>query len=94
MSNRYLLITMISLLLVLGFLQYRLWFEQTGLKHMLSLKATLRQQLTLNQKLKAENDALLAQINRLKNNKEAEEGQARNDLGMIKKGETFYQIVR
>lgn len=75
------------------FLQYHLWFESSGIHDMLQLKKTLAQQADENEKLKKRNEQLLFQIQRLQNSKDAAESRARNELGMVKKGETFYQIV-
>lgn len=82
------------LLLVLLFLQYRLWMESGGLKDMFKLKKMLAAQITENDKLKKRNDELLFQIKRLQNSEDATESRARNELGMVKKGETFYQVVK
>lgn len=76
------------------FLQYRLWFEQGGIRDMLQLKRQLAVQNNENEVLKKHNDELLFQIQRLQNSKDATESRARNELGMIKKDETFYQIVK
>lgn len=86
-----------GILLLIGlfiFLQYRLWFESGGIKDMISLKHKLALQTAENEKLKTQNDQLLFQIERLQNSKDAVEGRARNELGMVKKGEKFYQIVK
>ena len=86
------------LLLLLGgtfaFLQYRLWFEADGVNDLRHLKKTLAVQEAENANLKKRNDELLFQITRLKNSQDAAEGRARNELGMIKKDETFYQVVQ
>jgi cell division protein FtsB len=79
---------------VLFFLQYRLWFEADGVRDMLQLKKSLAAQAQENEKLKKLNDDLLFQVQRLQNSKDAAESRARNELGMIKKDETFYQIVK
>lgn len=76
------------------FLQYRLWFESGGIRDMLQLKRMLTTQATESELLKKRNDELLFQIQRLQNSKDATESRARNELGMIKKDETFYQIVK
>jgi len=47
-----------------------------------------------NEELKKRNALLLFQIKRLRNSKDATEARARNELGMVKKGETFYQVVK
>jgi len=46
-----------------------------------------------NAKLKARNDQLFAEINDLNDGQEAIEERSRNELGMIKPGETFYRLV-
>lgn len=81
-------------LLVFFFLQYRLWFETGGVKDMMLLKKILSAQQTENDNLKKRNEMLLFQIQRLQNSKDAAEARARNELGMIKKDEVFYQIVK
>jgi cell division protein FtsB len=86
---------MISLLLfILVFFQYRLWWEAGGLKDFFVLRKNLAAEQAENIKLKQRNDELLFQVERLRHSQEAIEARARNELGMIKKGETFYQIVK
>lgn len=75
-------------------LQYRLWFQADGMREMLVMKKNLRAQVKLNEQLKLQNETLLFQIKRLQSSQDAAESRARNELGMIKKGETFYQVVR
>ncbi len=76
------------------FLQFRLWFESGGIRDMLHLKRQLAVQTVDNERLKKRNEELLFQIQRLQNSRDAVESRARNELGMIKNGETFYQIVK
>lgn len=90
---RFLLFSIILIAVVAG-LQYRLWFQAGGFQEMMTLKRQVAQQSIENDKLKQRNDELLMQIKRLHNSKEAAESRARNELGMIKKDETFYQIVQ
>ena len=92
-------VTRMSLLvaLLLGallLLQYRLWFEPGGVRDLLHLKKMLGVQAMENDRLKQRNTELLLQIQRLQYSRDATESHARNELGMIKKGETFYQIVK
>ena len=47
-----------------------------------------------NARLKARNDALDAEVRDLKEGTEALEERARLELGMIRKDETFYQVIR
>ena len=88
--------TLLSVVLVslLFFLQYRLWFESGGMMHLLHLKKELVEETQKNDRLKARNSVLLKQIEILQQNNAAIESRARADLGMIKKGETFYQVVK
>lgn len=76
------------------FLQYRLWFEDGGIRDMLKLKKMLEIQTVENDKLKKRNEVLLFQIQRIQNSRDAAEARARGELGMVKKGETFYQVVK
>lgn len=83
----------ILLILLLLFLQYRLWFDSGGVMDMLHLKKKFLSQTEKNNQLKARNEDLLDQIRSLQENTDAIESRARHDLGMIKKDETFYQVV-
>jgi cell division protein FtsB len=76
------------------FLQYRLWFEPGGVRDFLQLKQTLAKQTQVNERLKKGNDELLFQVQRLQHSNDSIESRARNELGMIKKDETFYQVVK
>jgi cell division protein FtsB len=84
----------IILLIVLIFLQYRLWFETGGIFDMLHLRKQLAVEQVKNEKLKKRNQLLLLQVQHLQQNQDAVESRARQELGMIKKGETFYQVVK
>lgn len=84
----------ILLVILLIFLQYRLWFESGGVFEMMKLKKALAVEQEQNLKLKQRNEILLSQVHYLQKEKEGVESRAREELGMIKKGETFYQIVR
>ncbi len=84
----------VLLLGILIFLQYHLWFESGGIRDLIKIKKQLTAQIQENEKLKKRNEELFFQIERLQNSDDAAESRARNELGMIKKGETFYQVVR
>lgn len=85
---------LLGLVALFIFLQYRLWFEAGGIRDVQQLKNLLQQQTQENEQLKKRNEALLFQIERLHNSEDATESRARNELGMIKKGEMFYQVVK
>jgi len=76
------------------YLQYVLWFEDSGILNMINLKRELALQSQQNEKLKLKNQQLYAQVQRLKEDPEVLEGRARGEMGMIKKGEKFYQIIK
>jgi cell division protein FtsB len=94
MRTRPLPLLPIFLLLLLGFLQYRLWFEAGGIIDMLHLKKQFTQQSKENDTLKKRNEVLIEQVQYLQANHDAVESRARQELGMIKQDETFYQIVK
>lgn len=79
---------------MLIFLQYRLWFQTGGLLDVFRLKKALAIQQVETDRLKKINEDLLFQVKRLQNSNEATETRARTELGMVKKGETYYQIVK
>lgn len=79
---------------LLVLLQYRLWFQNDGIYEVLSLKKSLATQSMETEKLKKRNEELAFQVTRMQKSKDATEARARNELGMIKNGETFYQFVK
>lgn len=85
---------LIGLILLLLLLQYELWFSNGGIISTIKLKHRITQQKAENKILEKRNKVLMADIKELKEGNEAVEGRARSELGMIKKGETFYQIVK
>jgi cell division protein FtsB len=84
----------VLLVLLLVFMQYRLWFEPGGIIDMLKIKKELALQVETNNKLKDRNEKLVKQVQYLQKNNNSVESRARGELGMIKKGETFYQVVK
>lgn len=84
----------IALTIAFVFLQCRIWLKPGGISDMYHMKQLLSAQQHQNDILRKNNEALLYQVQRLQNSKEATESRARSELGMIKKGETFYQIVK
>ena len=81
------------LLLVLIGLQYKLWFGDGSLSEVVQLTRELEIQKNKLQELEERNLILEAQVLDLQNGLDAFEEKARNDLGMIKQGETFIQII-
>ncbi|MDM7861668.1 cell division protein FtsB [Alteromonas sp. ASW11-36] len=81
------------LLILLGTLQYRLWFGKHSIPDLWAMQEKIDQQVQQNANLEQRNDLLKADINDLKIGLEAIEERARNELGLIKQGETFYRIL-
>jgi cell division protein FtsB len=58
-----------------------------------SLRQSVHKQDDDNQRLRQRNQALAADVTDLKHGEQAVEARARAELGLIKPGETFYQVV-
>jgi cell division protein FtsB len=74
-------------------LQIRLWFGEGSLRHVASLEREVDALNQQNAKLAERNRLLAADVRDLKEGSEAVEEIARKDLGMIRDGETFFQIL-
>ena len=81
------------LVLLFALLQYDLWVGEGSLASAWRLKQSVRGQQKQNDVLKERNAALAAEVVDLKQGQDAIEERARNELGMIKDGETFIQVV-
>ncbi|OTA21979.1 cell division protein FtsB [Xenorhabdus beddingii] len=81
------------LLVLLGWLQYSLWLGKNGIHDYVRVKSEVDKQQADYLKLKARNERMFAEIRDLKGGQEAIEERARNELGMIKPGESFYRLV-
>jgi cell division protein FtsB len=75
-------------------IQYPLWLGKGGWVHAWEAEGKLAAQLDKNQQLELRNASLTGEVNDLKHGTDAIEERARYELGMIKKDEVFYQIVR
>jgi len=74
-------------------LQYKLWLGDGSLAEVWDLYRQVEQQKDENQRLQERNQALEAEVQDLKQGLESIEERAREELGMIKDSETFYQII-
>lgn len=74
-------------------IQAELWLSDDGYRKTLNLRTAATEQKALNAILRERNAALDAEVINLKRGRDAAEERARTDLGMIGKGETFYQVV-
>ena len=84
---------LLLLIILVGLLQYRLWLGENNLSQYMNLQKQIASQQESNNKLIARNQVLIAEIIDLKSGTEAIEERARNELGMVKEGETFYRVV-
>lgn len=83
----------IFLLVLLAGLQYRLWIGAGSWAQVASIDREIEQQQQRNERLVNRNRLLEGEIHSLKSGFDAVEERARNELGMLKRGETFYLIV-
>ena len=84
---------LLGLVLLLGWLQYRLWFGIGSAGEVAGLEAQVEHQRRENSGLEERNAALAAEVRDLKEGVAAVEERARSELGMIKPGELFYRVV-
>lgn len=81
------------LVILLVLLQYRLWVGDGSLAEVWRLYQQVEAQRVENQRLLERNQTLEAEVEDLKRGLDAIEERAREELGMVKEGEIFYQII-
>ncbi len=81
---------MALMLILFAGLQWQLWDEYRKLR---SLRDQLAEQSTRSEQLAERNRALAAEVEDLRAGLAAIEERARLEFGLIKEGETFYQVV-
>ena len=79
---------------VFCFLQYELWIGKGGIIDNLKRKQDVAVQYKKLKVAEDNNKKLYANIKDLRHGHQALEGEARSELGMIKKGEVYYQVVK
>lgn len=85
------LIAILVVMLVL--LQYKLWFGEGGFRAVARLEQRVVEQVEENEALEQRNNELQAEVEDLRVRLDAVEERARNELGLIKQDEEFYQVV-
>jgi len=83
----------VLLLVLVGFLQYRLWVGEGSLAEVHALTQEIAAQEAELERLVARNRELQAEVDDLRTGLAAVEERARAELGMIKPGETFLQVI-
>lgn len=86
-------VAIVILVCLLGLIQYKLWFGRGSFSDLLELKEAIAVVKEENQTLLERNKALEAEIRDLREGYASIEERARLQLGMVREGETFYQIV-
>ena len=84
---------LVVLILLLAVLQYRLWFAEGSLAEKHRLQRQVDALTTINTELEARNAVLEREVLELQTGKQGVEQRAREQLGLVKEGETFYQVV-
>lgn len=86
---RWLLAVLVFILLVL---QYRLWVAQGSLAEQRRLERQVEEQTAVNAQLQQRNAILEREVRNLKSGNSALEQHAREQLGLVREGETFFQF--
>ena len=87
---RWIKLILIALILLL---QYTLWLGKGGWLKVWDLNHQVEEQKQVNQQTQTRNAVLDAEVRDLKQGTEAIEERARSELGMVKRGEIFFQIL-
>ncbi|MGE5028170.1 MAG: cell division protein FtsB [Betaproteobacteria bacterium] len=80
-------------LALIAVLQYPLWLGKGSWLRVWEVDRAMVQQKEINQKLKARNASLDAEVRDLKQGYEAIEERARSELGMVRRDEIFFQVL-
>jgi cell division protein FtsB len=83
----------IVLVILIAAIQTQLWFGKGGWIRVWDLDRQVEAQRDSNEKLRTRNATLDAEVRDLKTGYDAIEERARNDLGMIRQDEVFYQVI-
>ena len=81
------------LLSLIAMLQYRLWEGDGSIKEIKAYQLQLDELKKIAEEKKQRNEALKAEIVDLKEGYESLEERAREEMGMIREGETFIQVI-
>ena len=81
------------IILLVALLQYRLWYGDGGIEEITALQQRLDDLNDEVQEKRERNEALYAEVEDLRQGQEALEERARDELGMMREGETFFQVL-
>ena len=82
----------VLLTLGIGVMQYQLWAGPSSWFRYVEMKRDLAEQRLENDRLRATNEALAAELYSLEHNQDAVEARARYELNMIKPGERLFRV--
>ena len=83
---------LILLVMLLTFIQTNIWTGTYSFSNLKDLKNELKEKKQISSELEKKNLNLIQQKNLLKSERNAIEGLARSQLGLIKPGEMFYRF--
>ena len=86
---RWLLAILLALLVVL---QYRLWIAEGSIAEQQRLKAQVEEFIRVNAQLRERNAVLEREVLELQTGNKGVEQRAREQLNLVREGETFYQV--
>ena len=86
------IIALVLLTLVI-WLQYKVWLQDGGIPETLQLEQEIEQVQGEVKSLKERNASLDAEVKDLKKGFDAIEERARSEMGMLKEGEVYYQVI-
>ncbi|PCJ85130.1 MAG: cell division protein FtsB [Thiotrichaceae bacterium] len=81
------------LLILFIWLQYKIWLQDGGIPEVIQLQEEVEEVKIEVQKLRDRNLSLDAEVKDLKKGLDAIEERARSEMGMIKQGEIYYQVI-
>ena len=81
------------LLILLVWLQYKIWLQDGGIPEVLQLQEEVASVKNEVDNLQERNASLDAEVKDLKKGLDAIEERARSEMGMIKEGEIYYQVI-
>lgn len=80
-------------MLCIGFVSYDTWFGRNGIEQFRIVSVQVAEAKMKSEKLTMRNQAVLDEIADLNQDNLTVEELARDELGMIKSGETFYRVI-
>jgi cell division protein FtsB len=84
----------LSLAVLLTLLQASLWIGQGSIAEVVALERQLGSMSSTNEELRARNERLEVEVAEFRNGLDSVEEMAREELGMVRQGETFYVVVK